>query len=95
MGGEEPGSRSPDRGRAVSGEDPRQGGEEPQRERVRAPITVEDLKRWEDHGATWRAVEISDERAVVELCTCYGEPVDLAQSEAPELIEFVRTHRAD
>jgi hypothetical protein len=64
-------------------------------QRLRAEITVEDLKRWEDHGATWRAVEICDERAVVELCTCYGEPVDLAQSEAPELIAFVRAHRAN
>ncbi len=70
-------------------------GEDPQQERVQAPITVADLQRWEEHGATWRAVEISDERAVVELCTCYGEPVDLAQSESPELIAFVRTHRPD
>ena len=38
-------------------------------------------------------LEVSDERAVVELCTCYGEPVDTVQSEAPELIEFVRAHR--
>lgn len=67
--------------------------EDTQPQRVRAPITIEDLKRWEDHGATWRALEISDERAVVELCTCCGEPVDLAQSEEPELIEFVRGHR--
>ena len=62
--------------------------------RARAPVTIEDLTRWEDNGATWRAVEISDERAVVELCTCYGEPVDIVQSEAPELIEFARAHRA-
>jgi hypothetical protein len=67
-------------------------GEEPRSDRVRAAVTVEDLRRWEDHGASWRAVEISDERAVVELCTCYGEPVDIVQSEAPELIEFVRAH---
>ena len=67
--------------------------EDQQAERVRAPITIEDLKRWEDHGATWRALEISDERAVVELCTCYGEAVDLAHSEEPELIAFVRRHR--
>jgi hypothetical protein len=58
-------------------------------------ITVEDLRRWEDNGATWRTVEVSDGRAVVELCTCYGEPVDLVQGEAPELIEFVRARRDD
>ncbi len=76
----------------MSAQDPRGEGEP---ERVRAPITVDDLRRWEDNGATWRAVEISDARAVVELCTCYGEAVDLVQSEAPELIAFVRTHRPD
>lgn len=59
-------------------------------ERVRGPITIEDLERWEEHGATWRAIEVSDDRAVVELCTCYGEPVDTLASKAPELIEFVR-----
>jgi hypothetical protein len=62
---------------------------------MRPRVTIEDLRRWEDHGAIWRALEISDERAVVELCTCYGEPVDVVQGEAPELIEFVRAHRDD
>lgn len=60
----------------------------------RHPLTIEDLERWQDHGAIWRTLEISDERAVVQLCTCYGEPVDTLQSGAPELIEFVRSHRA-
>jgi hypothetical protein len=62
---------------------------------VRPRVTVEALRRWEDNGAVWRALEVSDERAVVQLCTCYGEPVDTLQSDAPELIEFVRAHRAD
>jgi hypothetical protein len=53
-------------------------------------VTIEDLTRWEDHGAIWRALQVSDEQAVVELCTCYGEPVDVVQSDAPELIAFVR-----
>lgn len=61
----------------------------------RPPLTVEALTRWEQNGATWRALEISDERAVVELCTCYGEPVDTLQSDRPELIEFVRSRRGD
>lgn len=60
----------------------------------RRPVTVEDLERWEDHGATWRALEVTDQRAVIELCTCYGEAVDTVQSEAPELIAFVREHHA-
>jgi hypothetical protein len=61
----------------------------------RPAITIEDLERWEENGATWRALEVSDERAVVELCTCYGEPVDTLATEAPEVIEFVRAHRDD
>jgi hypothetical protein len=64
-------------------------------ERVRAPTTVEDLQRWEELGAIWRARELSDDHAVVELCTCYGEPVDLVQSRDPQVIDFVRRHRAD
>jgi hypothetical protein len=61
---------------------------------TRPTITVEDLERWEDSGATWRALELTDERTVVELCTCSGEPVDALQSEAPEVIEFVRARPA-
>jgi hypothetical protein len=59
----------------------------------RPGVTIEDLTRWEEHGAVWRTVEVSDEGAVVELCTCYGEPVDTVRSRAPELIAFVRAHR--
>jgi hypothetical protein len=62
---------------------------------ARPSVTVEDLERWEDNGATWRALEVSDERAVVELCTCYGEPVDMARSEDPAVIRWVRAHRDD
>ena len=62
---------------------------------VRPGLSVADLERWEDNGASWRALEIADDHAVVELCTCYGEPVDTLMGDAPELIAFVRTHRAD
>lgn len=59
---------------------------------IRHQATVGDLERWEDHGAMWRTVEVTDARVVVELCTCYGEPVDLVTSEDPGVIEFVRGH---
>lgn len=59
-------------------------------EPVRPALTRGDLERWEENGAEWRALEVTDERAVVELCTCYGEPVDILAGEAPELIAFVR-----
>ena len=61
----------------------------------RLPVTVEELDSWEKHGATWRAIGVTDRRAVVELCTCYGERVDVRESDAPQLIEFVRAHRDD
>ena len=60
---------------------------------LRHALTIRELEDWEHHGATWRAVELSSTRAVVELCTCYGEPVDIVQGEAPELIEYVRSRR--
>jgi hypothetical protein len=62
---------------------------------LRPAITVDALVRWEEHGANWRAVEVSDRRAVVELCTCHGEPVDVLESDEPALIAFVRGRRAD
>jgi len=52
---------------------------------------VEVLKRWEDHGALWRVEQLSDDRAVVLMCTCYGEPVDRIESGDPNLLDFLRT----
>ncbi len=67
---------------------------EPDRER-HSRVTIEDLQRWSDGGAVWRALEVSDERAVIDLCSCTGEPMDRVQSDAPELIAYVRAHRGD
>jgi hypothetical protein len=61
----------------------------------RPAITVEDLERWTDNGAQWRPLEITDDRAVVELCTCYGEAVDVVEGCGPELVEYVREHAHD
>jgi hypothetical protein len=61
---------------------------------ARPRITVEDLERWTEHGATWRVLEVTDHRAVVELCTCFGEPVDVVESPAPELVAYARRQRA-
>jgi hypothetical protein len=82
--------------RKVVGSSPTPGAtsQRPGAGRNRAPMTIEDLQRWEEHGAIWRARELSDERAVLELCTCYGEPVDLVQTRDPKVIDFVRRHRA-
>jgi hypothetical protein len=55
---------------------------------------VEVLERWEDAGAVWRIESLTDTRAIVQLCTCTGEPVELIESEDPELLEFVRARQA-
>ena len=55
--------------------------------------TIKELEDWEANGATWRPLELSADRALVELCTCYGERVDVVESQDPELIEFVRSRR--
>ncbi len=52
-----------------------------------------ELEHWVESGATWRAVEIADHHAVVELRTCYGEPVDLREGVAADLIEYLRERR--
>jgi hypothetical protein len=55
---------------------------------------IETLARWEDHGAVWRAVHVSDELAIVDLCACTGEPVDRLESSDPELIRYLRERPA-
>jgi hypothetical protein len=62
---------------------------------MRPQVTIKDLENWEQHGAVWRAVEVSERRAVVDLCSCSGEPMDRVDSDEPEFIEFVRAHRDD
>jgi hypothetical protein len=52
------------------------------------PVAV--LERWTDHGALYEVLELTDAKAVVQLKTCYGEPVDLLESEDARLIAFLR-----
>jgi hypothetical protein len=62
---------------------------------VRQPLTVDDLERWVTFGARWHLVEISERRAVVDLCQCTGEFVERRDASEPEVIEYLRSHRAD
>jgi hypothetical protein len=55
-----------------------------------AESPVEIVQRWEDHGADWRVVHVSDGHVLIDLCTCTGEPVERLESSDPELIRFVR-----
>jgi hypothetical protein len=62
---------------------------------MRSGLTIAELEDWELHGAVWRPLELTEERAVVELCSCSGEAMDVVTGDAPELIEFVRSRCLD
>ena len=57
--------------------------------------TIKELQDWETGGAVWRPVTITDERAVIDLCSCTGEPMDRVETDEPDVIEFVRSHSED
>lgn len=59
-----------------------------------ADSAVEKLERWEDFGAAWRVLHLTDRHAIVELRTCHGEPVDRLESGDPALIAFLRERAA-
>jgi len=52
-------------------------------------LPIVTLRRWEDQGAVWRAVRVTDTEAVVELCTCTGELVERLRSSDPELLRYL------
>ncbi len=58
-------------------------------------LTIDDLERWVLFGAQWRVVDLSDERVVVDLCTCTGQPVERRESADPALIGYLRSSRSD
>ena len=58
-------------------------------------LTIDALERWVLFGAQWRIVDLSDERAVVDLCTCTGELVERLQSDDPALIGYLRSAQSD
>ncbi len=58
-------------------------------------LTIDGLERWVLSGAHWRVVDISNERAVVDLCTCMGEPIERAESDDPAVIGYLRTAHSD
>lgn len=60
-----------------------------------AQLTVEELERWVEFGAQWRAVGVSDELAVVDMCQCTGELVERRESDDPAVIAYVRENHGD
>ena len=57
---------------------------------VEAADPLDTLDRWCESGAGFRVLHLSDERAVVELLSCLGEPEDRLESSDPRLIERLR-----
>ena len=55
---------------------------------------LQTLARWEDSGALWRTRSLGEGEAVVELCTCHGEPVDELRSADPELLRYLAARRS-
>jgi hypothetical protein len=53
-------------------------------------VTIKHLEDWVLNGASWRAVELDDRHAVIDLCSCAGERMERVESDQPELIEYVR-----
>lgn len=51
------------------------------------------LERWEAHGASWRVASLTERLAVVELCTCHGEPVDEIRSSDPAFLSWLAERR--
>lgn len=56
--------------------------------------TRADLERWEQSGAIWRVRSLGDDEAMVELCTCYGEPVELVRATDADTLRFLAERRA-
>ena len=56
--------------------------------------TRADLERWEASGAIWRVQSLAEDAAVVELCTCFGETVELVRTTDPATLAFLAEHPA-
>ncbi len=59
------------------------------------PLTIEQLERWVLQGAHWRAVEVSNGHAVVDLCECTGSFVERRVSDDPAVIGYLGTAGSD
>jgi hypothetical protein len=56
---------------------------------------LDELERWTLSGGHWRLVDISSERAVVDLCACTWEPMERLESDDPVLIAHLRSAHSD
>jgi hypothetical protein len=58
-------------------------------------VSIEDLERWVIAGAHWRVVDISRDHAVVDMCSCTGEPMERVESDDPAVIGYLRTAHSE
>ena len=56
---------------------------------------IDVLERWEANGAVWKTVLVSEGLAIVDLCTCHGEPVDRIETDDAASIAYVRARLDD
>jgi hypothetical protein len=54
-------------------------------------VSIDDLERWVLSGAHWRVVDIARDHAVVDMCTCTGEPMERVESDDPAVVGYLRT----
>lgn len=58
-------------------------------------LTIDDLESWVLSGGAWLVVDISREHAVVDLCTCAGEPMERVESADPAVLAYLRTAHSE
>ena len=51
--------------------------------------TREVLERWERSGAIWRVRTLTESEALVDLCTCFGEPVEVLHARQPDMLRYL------
>jgi hypothetical protein len=56
---------------------------------------LDELERWTLSGGHWRLVDISNARAVVDLCACTGEPMERLESDDSAVIAHLRSANTD
>ncbi len=59
------------------------------------PLTIAELERWVLFGATWQIAELSDQHAIIDLCTCTGELVERREGHDAKVIEYLRAADLD
>lgn len=50
---------------------------------------IDILQRWHEFGGTWRVRSLDELGAVVDLCSCEGQPVDVLRSTDVGLLQYL------